>query len=163
MVSRLVFLCLCVCSKTCCILPFPIFCSWGRSVIWSFRFVILLFFRAVYCLIGISSFPFFFYLNFLQGRVLATTRNLEIFGAASGKVLTLGVEPNGFSQPELFNFVASASNLNAQQYPGFSDLIKRLHLITRGLPALVSMVVAMSRNSYERFIFFKQYNFVVAD
>ncbi|KHN74047.1 Cell death protein 4 [Toxocara canis] len=81
----------------------------------------------------------------LQCRILATSRNLEIFQASYGNVVPFRMTPSGFTISELTSFLAGAGFQNVD-----CDVIQRMHNLSSGLPAMANIIVHLARGSVER-------------
>ncbi|VDK26929.1 unnamed protein product [Anisakis simplex] len=82
----------------------------------------------------------------LQCRIVATTRNLEIFQAASNDIIQFPMSPSGFTYDECVMFIKKAQLSNVSD----ETVIRRLHNVTDGLPAMINIILQLARDNQQR-------------
>uniref|UniRef100_A0A915AGL9 CARD domain-containing protein n=3 Tax=Parascaris univalens TaxID=6257 RepID=A0A915AGL9_PARUN len=82
----------------------------------------------------------------LQCRILATSHNLEIFQAAYGNVVPFRMAPSGFTISEVASFISLTTGLQNVD----PDVLRRLHSVSAGLPAMVNIIARLARDNADR-------------
>lgn len=92
------------------------------------------------------SFDLFSVQFYFQCRILATSRNLEIFQAAYGNVVPFRMMPSGFTSSETASFISLTTGLQNVD----PDVLRRLHSLSAGLPAMVNIIAHLARDNADR-------------
>ncbi|KAL4003804.1 NB-ARC domain family protein [Acanthocheilonema viteae] len=87
----------------------------------------------------------------LNCRILATSRNLEIFQVSSSNPIHFAVDPPGFSLTETENMFQQLHSSAEAALSFYNEHLFHIHERTIGLPALLGIVRQQACNSHDNF------------